>query len=237
MDDPGGGGPSWSFGSRFELLPEIISRPTADNKPSRNKQNKRTATKNTNCDTDYRKLQRIDPSSNGGRYLILTRTDNNQTMNNVSPFFIKKAIDNITPNIKISRIRDGSLLLKSTDYNQAVKLMKQTILGGEIGIKIVEHPTLNQSRGTIYCPDLIWLNDEDILEGLKESRVVAIRRITRKTREGKPEDTGTFILTFNLPQIPTTIDVGFYNCRVRQYIPSPLRCTNCLKFGHKADQS
>ncbi|XP_055543779.1 uncharacterized protein LOC129729294 [Wyeomyia smithii] len=157
-------------------------------------------------------------------------------MSNVSPFLIKTAIDNITPNVQISRIRDGSLLLKTIDQNQAVKLMKQSTLAGEIGIKICEHPTLNQSRGTIHCPDLISLKDEGILEGLKESHVVAVRRMTRITKEKKSEDTGTFILTFNLSQIPLTMDVGFYNCRVRQYVPAPLRCTNCLKFGPKADQ-
>ncbi|XP_055527891.1 uncharacterized protein LOC129720434 [Wyeomyia smithii] len=146
------------------------------------------------------------------------------------------AIDNITPNVQISRIRDGSLLLKTTDQNQAVKLMKQSTLAGEIGIKICEHPTLNHSRGTIYCLDLISLKDEEILEGLKESQVVAVRRMTRITKEKKSEDTGTFILTFNLSQIPPTMDVGFYNCRVRQYVAAPLRCTNCLKFGNKADQ-
>ncbi|XP_055543699.1 uncharacterized protein LOC129729227 [Wyeomyia smithii] len=220
MDDPGGEGASWLFGSRYELLADSSgngNRVPVGNKTPKPKQNKRTAAKDANNDIDYRKLQRIDGSNNGGRYLILTRTDGGRTMSNVSPFLIKKAIDNITPNVQISRIRDGSLLLKIIDQNQAVKLMKQSTLASRIGIKICEHPTLNQSRGTIYCPDLISLKDEEILEK-------------------KSEDTGRFILTFNLSQIPLTMDVGFYNCRVRQYVPAPLRCTNCLKFGHKADQ-
>lgn len=145
-------------------------------------------------------------------------------------------MDSITSNVQISRLRDGTLLLKSIDRQQAEKLTKQTMLGGEIGIKIIEHPNLNLSRGTIYCPDLIALTDEEILENLRDSRVVSLKRVKRKISQEVSKDTGAFILTFDLTQIPTTMDVGFYKCRVRQYIPSPLRCANCLKFGHVEDK-
>ncbi|GFW64606.1 uncharacterized protein TNCV_3514281 [Trichonephila clavipes] len=34
------------------------------------------------------------------------------------------------------------------------------------------------------------------------------------------------------PKLPTTIKAGYLNCRIRPYIPNPLRCFKCQKFGH-----
>ncbi|GFX74395.1 uncharacterized protein TNCV_3453431 [Trichonephila clavipes] len=40
------------------------------------------------------------------------------------------------------------------------------------------------------------------------------------------------ILTFNNPKLPTTIKAGYLNCKIRPYIPNPLRCFKCQRFGH-----
>ncbi|XP_058826766.1 uncharacterized protein LOC131686789 [Topomyia yanbarensis] len=157
-------------------------------------------------------------------------------MEKVSPFFIKKAIDSITPRVTISRMKDGKLLLKSVDTQQAEKLMKQTNLGGQIGIRIEEHSSLNTTKGVVSCYDLKFLSDNEILEGLKAEHVTEIRRINRRNQNKELEPTSTVVLTFNLGYLPTSINVGFHPCRVRQYIPSPLRCMNCLKFGHTNNQ-
>ncbi|GFT33371.1 uncharacterized protein TNCV_859171 [Trichonephila clavipes] len=40
--------------------------------------------------------------------------------------------------------------------------------------------------------------------------------------------------TFGLvsPKLPSTIKAGYLNCRIRPYIPNPLRCFKCQRFGH-----
>ncbi|XP_055605615.1 uncharacterized protein LOC129753793 [Uranotaenia lowii] len=144
-------------------------------------------------------------------------------------------MDSITPNVNISRMQDGELLLKTVDRKQAEKLVKQSSLGG-IPISIVEHGSLNNSIGTIFCYDLKMHKDEEILSELSSQGVTQVKRMQRKNSKGKLEDTGSFILTFNLSNLPSSIDVGFYSCKVRQYIPNPLRCMNCLRFGHKKTQ-
>ncbi|GFU75403.1 uncharacterized protein TNCV_3620561, partial [Trichonephila clavipes] len=40
------------------------------------------------------------------------------------------------------------------------------------------------------------------------------------------------ILTFNKPKLPTTVKAGYLNCKIRPYIPNPLRCFKCQRFGH-----
>ena len=42
----------------------------------------------------------------------------------------------------------------------------------------------------------------------------------------------TYILSFNRLQLPSVIDMGYLRVRVEKYIPSPLRCARCQKFGH-----
>ncbi|GFW63665.1 uncharacterized protein TNCV_4329531 [Trichonephila clavipes] len=34
------------------------------------------------------------------------------------------------------------------------------------------------------------------------------------------------------PKLPSTIKAGYLNCKIRSYIPNPLRCFKCQRFGH-----
>ena len=61
--------------------------------------------------------------------------------------------------------------------------------------------------------------------------VTEVRRILVK-RDGKVEPTNTFILTFGLPSIPAYITAAYMKVPVELYIPNPLRCYSCQKFGH-----
>jgi len=61
--------------------------------------------------------------------------------------------------------------------------------------------------------------------------VSGVRQIKVK-REGRLLDTNSYILTFALPALPTHVKVAYLHLEVRPYIPSPLRCFKCQKFGH-----
>ena len=41
-----------------------------------------------------------------------------------------------------------------------------------------------------------------------------------------------YILTFNSPTTPKEIKIGYINEKIETYIPNPLRCYKCQKFGH-----
>ncbi|GFX07142.1 hypothetical protein TNCV_4268941 [Trichonephila clavipes] len=38
------------------------------------------------------------------------------------------------------------------------------------------------------------------------------------------------ILTFNNPNLPATVKAGYLNCKIRPYVPNPLRCFKCQRF-------
>lgn len=45
-------------------------------------------------------------------------------------------------------------------------------------------------------------------------------------------ETGGHILTFDKPNLPAYVQAAFHRLPVRHYIPSPLRCFKCQKYGH-----
>ena len=72
---------------------------------------------------------------------------------------------------------------------------------------------------------------EEIKRGLKKQGVTEVKRVLIK-KEGK---TNTYIMQFKTPKIPEKIKVGYTKERVEQYIPNPLRCYKCQKYGHNED--
>ena len=95
-------------------------------------------------------------------------------------------------------------------------------------VKITPHRTLNTSKGvvTVNIEDV----HEHLEEGLKEQGVTNVHRVSRG---GEP--TNTYFLTFGTPKPPEyiTIPCKFHTrFKVRPFIPRPLQCYNCWRFGH-----
>ena len=93
------------------------------------------------------------------------------------------------------------------------------------------HKSLNSCRGVIRCSDLAGMSETDIVNELKDQLVGNVRRIT-VVREGKRSPTNTFIVTFTTPILPSSLRVGYRNVRVEIYIPNPMQCYKCFKYGH-----
>ena len=72
---------------------------------------------------------------------------------------------------------------------------------------------------------------EEIKSNLKSQAVSDVKRIS-VLRNGIRRDTHTYILTFSTPILPTSIKVGFQSVKVDVYVPNPLRCYRCQRYGH-----
>ena len=70
------------------------------------------------------------------------------------------------------------------------------------------HKTFTSSRGVIRCHELSLLSEVEIRDELKSQGVVEIHRITAK-KEGKVIPTKTLFLTFNRPDMPKQLKVGY----------------------------
>ncbi|GFX15616.1 14 kDa zinc-binding protein [Trichonephila clavipes] len=124
------------------------------------------------------------------------------------------------------------------DGSQSVYHLHIHVLGGrqmfwppDCPLTASPHKSLNSSRGVISEPDLLCTSDALILEGFSDQGVVQVRRITLKN-DAAIIPTKHIILTFNSPKLPTTIKAGYLNCKIRPYIPNPLRCFKRQRFGH-----
>lgn len=166
------------------------------------------------------------------RFLVVKRKEGN--FEKVSPFFISKTMFGLVGELKsIKKLREG-LLIECVSAAQASRLLKITRLR-DIEVEVVPHATLNVSKGVVTCKDLLNCTTDEILEELKEEGVTLVKRIFVR-RNGTLQETATHILTFNTPVLPQKIKVAFYSLPVRPYIPIPVRCFRCQRFGHTSQK-
>ncbi|XP_041376689.1 uncharacterized protein LOC121389145 [Gigantopelta aegis] len=161
-------------------------------------------------------------SSNWPRFLVISSTDDG-ALKKLSPFAIQKGLVGLAGEPKnVTKIKNGSLLVEC--------LLKSTILAN-IRINVLPHTSLNSSKGVVRCRDLEGVSDEEICDNLTSQDVTVVRRIkVRRNNELVP--TNTFILTFSTPTLPHSIKAGYLNIPVEPFIPNPLRCFKCQKYGH-----
>lgn len=225
-------------GSRFEIFNKYGENfPEIDLNSARVKSKRKRAEQISYSSTCFfSKNQKLDDLIQGPKYVLMKRTALNEqkTLTSVSPFLVMKCIEHAAGKPKtVKLLRDGSLLIHTTSKKQADKLYKLTSLTDEIQVHVAEHPTLNCSKGTIFCRDIIISTDDEIKEGLKDQNVIDVHRMTRRDGD-KVIATGLFVLTFDVPMQPTHVNAGYERIEVREYIPNPRRCFNCQRYGHGA---
>ncbi|GIY89683.1 RNA-directed DNA polymerase from mobile element jockey [Caerostris darwini] len=172
--------------------------------------------------------QLVEKTAQNSRFFILSLPANAVSK---SPFAIEKGLKGILGSPKaVKKLRSGDLLIETLNALQSkLLLLAKTFLGQPIIVS--PHRTLNTSRGVISEPDLVNCPESEILEGLSEQGVINVRRITIK-RGADILETKHLILTFSQPKLPSSVKAGYLNCHVRPYVPNPLQCFKCQRFGH-----
>lgn len=181
----------------------------------------------------YDHSKKLSILSTGPKYLIMTRINSENTLANVSPFLIKKVIDSTCGGEvdMCKKLRNGTILVRTKSYTQANKLIQLCSLNHDIEIEMTEHNSLNFVRGVIYSNDLREIPEEEIQNELKRQNICKVNKIMRKVNN-ELKETGLIIVTFGSTTLPSEILIGYESVRVRPYIPLPLKCKNCLRFGH-----
>ena len=130
----------------------------------------------------------------------------------------------------VKKLRSGALLVEVERKAQSDNLLKTTIFH-KIEVKCTPHSSLNSCRGVIRNPELSGVTEEEMVRDCKDQSVTGARRITIN-KNGERIPINTFILTFGTPLRPKTLKIGYLSCNVDVYIPNPLQCYNCYRFGH-----
>ena len=156
-----------------------------------------------------------------------TDSDNEMLMNNET---VQKGFQAIAGTLKsIKRLRDGSFLVECGKRAQAQNLL-QTNRFNNRPVKVSIHKTLNSSRGVIRCRDLADMSEVEIRDELRDQGVVGVKK------EGEVIPTNTLFLTFGSPDLPKEITVGYLKVKVALFVPNPMRCFNCNKFGYTSQR-
>ena len=168
------------------------------------------------------------------RFLVIESADEGE-LAKLSPFAVSKGINGLAGEPKtLKRLRSGAYLVEVTRKAHADNLLKAKLLA-MVPIKVSPHRSLNSKKGVLWCRELDTVSLTEIKEELASQQVTEVKRIS-VTRAGKKENTHTYILTFGTSDLPTKIKVGYLSVPIKPYIPNPLRCFRCQRFGHHRDQ-
>ena len=184
-------------------------------------------------DSDY---ETRTMTMNWPRFLLVKSGDESLPVTKLSPFAIDKGFQALISGRlrSIKRLRNGTFLVECDTKKQSDLLLKsQKLVDRPMIVSI--HPTLNSSRGVIRCPELAGMSETDIRDELSEQGVILVKRIRRK-EDGQDKDTNALFLTFCNANLPKDIRIGYLRVKVDPFIPNPLRCFKCQKYGHGAQR-
>lgn len=213
-------------GSRFRFLQTEMDFPALGKTNNKRKPNEEITYIDRN--TGF-KVTKVDYAE----YYVIRCETQNKNFNKTSPFYIEIALNNqVGHGTDTKRLRDGTLLIKAKNDNQARKIANLKTLG-DISVISQEHGTLNTCQGIIFHYDSLELTEDEILKGLQDQgqRVTKVTKI-KKRINGELVDTPNCILTFKLSYVPSSIKFGFHTVKVQIYIPNPMKCVNCFMYGH-----
>ncbi|KAM7291183.1 hypothetical protein ISCGN_027758 [Ixodes scapularis] len=150
----------------------------------------------------------------------------------MSPFIVAKVLEHLVGfSYTAKKLYFGDLLVEKNTKKQSEALLHLTTIV-DVKVSVSPHRTLNTIRGVLSEDDFLDTSEE-LLEGLKSSGVVAVKRIMfRKNGEQVPSK--HVILTFEKHTLPETVKAGYLNCRIHPYVPNPQRFFRCQRFGHGA---
>ena len=176
----------------------------------------------------------------GPRVLVFSSVD--KRLASLSPFQRREGCDRLGEIRRCDKLRDGGLEVEFVHEREAKNALTRTSFtytvrtGGvkreeTVNISVTAHRTKNSSKGVINCFDLRDTSDEEIVDGLADHGVTDAYRI-KSRREGQMIPTDNIILTFDSTELPAYVTVGYVRVKVRPYVPNPMRCFACQRFGH-----
>ena len=198
--------------------------PTLQQTSSKNKRQRPDSDDETEASTIFKS------TDNFPRFLVI-KSEEEQSITSLSPFIIEKQIESFIGTPKtVKKLKNKTLLVETTRRAQTENLLKVTKFFN-MKVSVSEHRTLNTSKGIIKDRTLKSETEKDICEYLKSQGVIAVKRFTFK-KDHEVIETNTLLLTFNSITVPKTLRIFYQFVPVDIYVPNPLRCFNCQRFGH-----
>ena len=169
------------------------------------------------------------------RYYQICGTDEEKPMSRVSPMKGNLILRGLIGTVeKVHRLFNGDLIVGVKNSAQEKNILAMTLFD-TAPVRVTLHRSMNHKKGVIRCSALRDIPETEIVEGLSAEGVTEARKIYF-TKEGKTIPSATVILTFECSTLPREIKAGYLNVKVDAYVPNPLRCFQCFRYGHPKDK-
>ena len=170
--------------------------------------------------------------ASNGSYLVVKPCDSEVSFRKINVFWPQKQVDAICGpcDVDIEAPANGTLIIKTNSRKHTKALLKTTTFCGK-KVTVSLHHARNSCKGTIFAPELRHMTEDEILAELRGDGVTHIRRLTT-FRDGQRRDTSLLVLTFDFTTLPESIVIGWLKKDIRVFVPNPLRCYKCQRFGH-----
>ena len=165
------------------------------------------------------------------RFLVIQSQDGSNPVTSLSPFVIEKQIESLIGTPKsVKKLKNKTLLVETNRKSQTENLLKVTSFFN-LTVSVSQHNSLNSSKGIIRDRMLKGESEHSIVEYLRPQGVTEYKRFKSKN-EGQSIETNTLLLTFDRVNVPKSLKIFYRVVPVDVYVPNPLRCFNCQRFGH-----
>lgn len=167
-----------------------------------------------------------------GEYKVIMKLEQEgSSFGKWNPIQLTVSLNKLIGEIKSARIMgNGALLIECKDnaqQNKATKLNK--IEGQKVVVTKVENKKF--VRGVISGVPIV-VTIEQIRNNVTGAKVVEVKHL-KTTRNGEC-DSLALMLKINGEKLSSRVYIGYMSYEVRAYVPPPLRCFKCQKYGHVA---
>jgi len=178
----------------------------------------------------------IDNMPDTIRRVYILSQNPNDCLSKQNPFAIDRAFTKVCGEVKkIIPVRSsGGIYVECNTLEQTYMLLSLNELkispsSPSIGISVSIAKSSQTSSGKIYAPELNDMNLCELLNELKPKGVISVRKLLNDpTKSHIP----LFVLTFMNNTCPNNILLGRSSYKVDPYIPRPLQCFKCWRWGH-----
>lgn len=216
-----------STGSDSEMEGECSGRNTGMNEWSKIVNRKRKKTSINESGTDSEKERMIAKTSKED-YKVLMKFANS---NGINPVKLTKALKKAVGDIESAKtLRNGNILIfcKNEKQQKALRSVK-SMLGQTVSCIIYKRAWL---KGVISGIP-IEVSTDTLKSNISGAKVTEAKRL-KCVRNKEKVDSLSVVLQFEEEKMPERVYIGYVSYLVRAYVPPPVRCFKCQKYGHVA---
>ena len=184
--------------------------------------------------SDYSGVQKATCASNSEKsnslstsFKLTLQYDFGTNETTLTPLSIARALEmkfSTTSVLSVISNRISKCLTIETDDEDIFKTLLELQEIDDMPVKIETKNSII-IKGTFYCEEELDLTKKEEAQ-LEKQGVVDLYRI---------KHTNLYAITFDRPQLPTSIKISTLVFSIRIFIPRPRRCFNCQRYGHTND--